>query len=72
MAISPHSSSGLAVQSRWARTRRAGLERSIRSRTSATAPNAIAFHSFSQKMIRAADAPPSSADTYCSAVASGP
>ena len=66
-ATSPHSSSGFADQSRWARARRAGSERSIRSRASATAPNAIAFQSFSQKTIRAADVPPSSAAAHCSA-----
>ena len=72
LAIRPQSTSGFSDQSRWARARRAGSERSIRSRPTTTPRKMIAFHSFSQKMIRAGEVPPSSAAARCSTVASGP
>ena len=71
-AISAQSSSGFTDQSRCARARRAGSPRSSRSSPTATARNAIPFHSFSQRMIPAAEVPPSRAAANCSAVASGP
>jgi hypothetical protein len=71
-AISCQISSGLTVQSRCARSRPAGSDRSSLSAVYATAPNATAFASLSQNTIRAADAPPSQAARYCSAVAAGP
>ena len=64
--------SGLTVQSRCARSRLARSARNIRSAVSATAANAIAFHSFSQNTVLASDAPASFAAISCSAVASGP
>ena len=67
-----HSSSGFADHSRCARSLRAGSARVSLSRASTTAPNAIVVQSFSQKMIRAAEVPPSSAAAHCSALASGP
>ena len=68
----PHSSSGFTVHSRCARSRAAGLRRSTRSSTNATAPKASAFHSFSQKTTLAIEFPPSLAARYCSIVAAGP
>ena len=72
LAIRPQSSSGLSVHHRWARARRAGSPRSSRSSSRATAPNAIALNSLSQKMMLAADRPPSSAAAACSMLATGP
>ncbi len=72
LATISHSSSGLTVHSRCARRRRAGSDRSVRSSSSTTTPNAIEFHSFSQNVIRAIDVPPSSAAAHSSAVAAGP
>ncbi len=71
-ATMSQSSSGVTVQSRWARRRRAGSQRSIRSATNATTPKAIAFHTFSQNTTCAAEMPPSLAARNCSIVASGP
>ncbi len=71
-ATRSHSSRGLTVQSRWARSRWAGLWRSSRSRTTATTANAAESHSLSQNVMRAAEAPPSLAARNCSMVASGP
>jgi len=71
-AIRFHSSSGLTVHSRWARSRWAGLARSTRSVTSATVANAAALTSLSQNTIQAIEAPPSLAATNCSIVANGP
>jgi hypothetical protein len=71
-ATRTHSSSGFTDHSRCARILRAGSPRVSLSRPSTTAPNAIVVQSFSQKAIRAADVPPSSAAAHCSALASGP
>jgi len=71
-AISAQSISGFTDQSRCARARRAGSERSSRSRPITTPRNATAFPSFSQAMTRTAEVPPSLAAAHCSAVASGP
>ncbi len=72
LATISHSSSGLSDHSRWARRRIAGLSRSSRSSSSATAPNASATKSLSQNVISAIEVPPSSADTHSSAEAIGP
>jgi len=72
LATISHSTKGLTDQSRWARSRMAGLSRSTRSRSSTTKPNAMATHSLSQNVIVARLEPPSSAETHSSAVASGP
>jgi len=71
-ASSAQISRGLTDQSRCARARRAGSDRSSRSRPIATPRNAIPFHSFSQRMIPVAEVPPSLAAAHCSPVASGP
>jgi hypothetical protein len=72
LATISHSSSGFTDQSRCARNRIAGSPRHSRSSISTTAPKAIATHSFSQNVIAAIEAPPSSAETHSSAVATGP
>ncbi len=67
-----HSISGLTVHSRWARARAAGSARSSRSSASAITAKASANSSFSQKMMRPTEVPPSFAAPHCAAVASGP
>ncbi len=59
-------------QSRWARRRRPSSRLSIRSRAAITTPKASASSSFSQKVIRASDVPPSSAAAHSAPVATGP
>ncbi len=72
LATISQSSSGFTDQSKWARRRISGSDRSIRSRARVTAPKASASSSFSQKVIRASDVPPASAAAHSAAVATGP
>ena len=72
LATISHSSSGFTDHSKWARSRISGSERSRRSRARITAQKATASSSFSQKVMRASDVPPSSAAPHSAAVARGP